>query len=413
MKILATAQQINNELVRLIEECSACQVAVAWASVGFEAFDLLTANPTKINRMVVGTHFFQTHPKFIETFLTHPGVRFVLNTEGVFHPKAYLFEKAGAEWECVIGSPNFTRSGVGSNDEMAVLVSANDQGAAQALADVKSAIETYWHSAAPISQDEFLAYREAWKRKRPVLANLKGKFGNPHKENADDHGKNPLKVAVLLITWADYFNKVKGEKTTSWGHSMEGRLKVIELAQTLFTQHPHFSDIEPIGRQKIAGLVPSTSDDPIDYRWFGSMKGAGKFYQAINNNDENLSLALDAIPLTGTVSRDMYQEYIQRYRKAFPEDRDGIGTASRLLAMKRPDTFVCFDARNRDGLCEAFGISKNLGYDDYWDSIIARVMEATWWCSPPPQAATERAVWAARVAFLDSLYYDGADMAGA
>lgn len=410
MRILKTASEVNNELVHLVEECSACQVAVAWASVGFEAFDLLLANASKISRMIVGTHFFQTHPQFIETFLTHPGVRFVLNTEGVFHPKVYLFEKPGAEWECVVGSPNFTRSGMGDNDEMAVLISDQDHGAAEARADVESAIEAYWQAAGQISQEEFLAYREAWKRKRPVLANLKGKFGSPQKENADDHGKSPLKVPVLLMTWADYCNKVKAEQTTALGHSMEGRLKVIELAQTMFAQHPHFSEIDLTGRQKIAGLVPATSNDPIDYRWFGSMKGAGKFYQAVNNNDAHLSLALDAIPLTGPITRHMYQEYVQRYRLAFPEGRDGIGTASRLLAMKRPDVFVCFDARNRDGLCKAFGISKNLGYDDYWDSIIARVMEATWWCSPPPQPPTERAVWAARAAFLDFLYYDGADM---
>src|SRR5262249_1171290 len=162
--------------------------------------------------------------------------------------------------------------------------------------------------------------------------------------------KNPMTVPVLLMPWTEYFNMVKGEKTTAYRHSMAGRLKVIELAQSLFSQHPHFSDIDLPGRQKIAGLVPPTAKDPIDYRWFGSMRGAGKFWQAINNNDKNLSLALDAIPLTGAISREMYLTYIQRYRQAFPEGRDGIGTASRLLAMKRPDTFVCFDARNREGL---------------------------------------------------------------
>lgn len=30
MKILATAAELNDELIRLIEECSSCQVAVAW-----------------------------------------------------------------------------------------------------------------------------------------------------------------------------------------------------------------------------------------------------------------------------------------------------------------------------------------------------------------------------------------------
>lgn len=212
------------------------------------------------------------------------------------------------------------------------------------------------------------------------------------------------------MSWADYFEKVKTEKQTVYGHSMAGRLKVIQATHQLFSGHNHFSEIDQLGRQKIAGLVQPTPLDAVDYRWFGSMKGAGKFWQAINNNDEYLSLALDLIPATGGITRDTYLGYIGRFRQAFPEGRDGIGTASRLLAMKRPDTFVCFDARNKEGLCGAFGVTRNIGYEEYWDSIIARVMESNWWGSTPPPVGVERDVWDARAAFLDSLYYDGADL---
>lgn len=412
MRMLRTAAEINDELIRLIEACSSCQVAVAWASIGFDAFDRLTANSSKIERMVVGTHFYQTHPQFVETFLANSTVRFVLNPDGVFHPKVYLFEKSGGSWECIVGSPNFTQHGVSFNDEMAVLVTNKDHGAAEALGDLKSAIDGYWQQAGPISLEGLQAYREAWKRKRPTLKNLQGKFGDPEKDNFDDKGRNPLAVPILAMTWGDYVEKVKTEKQTSYGHSMAGRLKVIQAAHHLLSAHQHFSDIDQLGRQKIAGLVQPTSQDAVDYRWFGSMKGNGKFWQAINNNDENLSLALDLIPATGAISRDTYLGYIGQYKQAFPEGRDGIGTASRLLAMKRPDTFVCFDARNKEGLCRAFGIRRNTGYDEYWDSIISRIMESNWWCSPPPSPGVERDVWEARAAFLDSLYYDGSDLAG-
>jgi hypothetical protein len=39
------------ELIRLLRACSSCHVAVAWASVGFKAFDLLAKNANKIERM--------------------------------------------------------------------------------------------------------------------------------------------------------------------------------------------------------------------------------------------------------------------------------------------------------------------------------------------------------------------------
>jgi len=78
MRCLTTATEINDELVRLIGKCTSCQIAVAWASVGFHAFDLLRKHEKKITRMIVGTHFYQTHPQFIETFLSNSRVRFVL-----------------------------------------------------------------------------------------------------------------------------------------------------------------------------------------------------------------------------------------------------------------------------------------------------------------------------------------------
>ena len=111
MKLLTTRDQISDELLRLIKECSSCQIAVAWASIGFKAFDRLAKYRSKITKMIVGTHFWQTDPEFIENFMNHPNVQFIMNTNGVFHPKVYLFVKARGEWECLIGSPNFTRGG--------------------------------------------------------------------------------------------------------------------------------------------------------------------------------------------------------------------------------------------------------------------------------------------------------------
>lgn len=406
MKILTTAGDIGEELVRLIRAYSACQIAVAWAGVGFAAFDLLVKHHSKIERMVAGTHFYQTHPQFIEAFLHHPGVRFVLNPDGVFHPKVYLFETDGGEWECLVGSPNLTSGGVGGNDELALLVSSDDHDAEATLTGVKDTIAGYWEKAKRLTHDEFRAYHEAWQRKQAALRSVQGRFGNPDRE--DDRGRTTLDVPILRMTWADYYERVRTEKDHSaHDHSMEGRLKVIRAVGRLFAGHRRFQDIDLEGRLRIAGLA---TGEGVHYLWFGSMRGAGKFWQAVNNNDENLSLALDAIPSGGEVSRAMYLRFIERYRKAFPDGRDGISTATRLLAMKRPDTFICLDARNKEGLCDAFGISRGVSYEVYWDSIIERVMDSAWWCVPMPRPGVEREVWEARAAFLDSLFYDGKDM---
>ncbi len=46
-----------------------------------------------------------------------------MNPDGVFHPKLYLFENDPKEWECIIGSPNFTKSAFEDNSETAMLIS--------------------------------------------------------------------------------------------------------------------------------------------------------------------------------------------------------------------------------------------------------------------------------------------------
>jgi hypothetical protein len=131
----------------------------------------------------------------------------------------------------------------------------------------------------------------------------------------------------------------------------------------------------------------------------------------VKHDYKNLSLALDTIPSTGDILKDDYLRYAEGYQKASSSRVGEFAAATRLLAMKRPDTFVCLDARNKVGLCDAFGISRNVGYEAYWDSLIERIKNSTWWHDPAPRIGIEREVWEARAAFLDSIFYDGKDIA--
>jgi HKD family nuclease len=409
MKVLSTPIEIHDEFIRLVAECTRFHVAVAWASVGFEAFDFLVAHRQKIRRMVVGTHFYQTHPRFIKEFRKHPRCRFVLKPDGVFHPKVYLFEKGEAAWECIIGSPNFTSGGMASNCEMAALITNEDNGAVEALDAVRESIQEFWNGGHRPSRQELEAYTAIWHQKRPTLKKLAGQFGNPGQDK-HDLGKTPLAVPALQMTWPDYFRELERKSEEVPDHfSVKGRLQVIEAVRSLFKEHTHFADMSLDERKQVAGIV---ARDGINFRWFGSMKGAGVFIGVLGTNSEQLSLALDRIPGRGRVSRDDYLAYVKRFRQAFPGRGYGVATASRLLAMKRPDTFICLDSRNRRGLCKDFNITQTVGFEDYWDSIIERVQEAPWWSSPRPTNGPERAVWEARAAFLDCLYYDGRDLDG-
>lgn len=141
------------------------------------------------------------------------------------------------------------------------------------------------------------------------------------------------------------------------------------------------------------------------------MFGAGVFKQIVNANSTGLSRALDAIPPKGEVRKEHYLDFVKAYVAAFPQRRrHGLATATRLLTMKRPDYFVCYDSANREGLRDAFGVTlKGHDYERYWNSIIERILVSEWWRSPRPVGAKAATVWDGRAAFLDSLYYKSID----
>ena len=94
MKLLSSSGDVRRTIVRLIRSYDELYWAVAWASVGFEAYDALRQNSRKARMIVVGTHFYQTHPDFINQFSGNKAFRYFYDNAavaGVFHPKAFLF----------------------------------------------------------------------------------------------------------------------------------------------------------------------------------------------------------------------------------------------------------------------------------------------------------------------------------
>jgi hypothetical protein len=181
----------------------------------------------------------------------------------------------------------------------------------------------------------------------------------------------------------------------------EGRLAVLEEARHLFTTHDHFNGLSQEERKRIAGFGRT---EELDWLWFGSMKGAGYFKQAINQNNQQISDALDEIPVRGEITRSHFQRYVDAFRTAF--ENPATATATRLLAFKRPDYFVCLDSKNRRKLCKAFEISQSVDLDDYWEKVVERITDSNWWNSLEPAEELERRIWKCRAAFLDVRFYE-------
>jgi len=188
--------------------------------------------------------------------------------------------------------------------------------------------------------------------------------------------KSVIKSTVFALSWSEYFTLIQKGKF----HRFDWRIMLLTTAKSYFRKNKHFSDMEEKQRRELAGIASKNQNRSLfEWGYFGSMKGAGKFQNRINENNRFISQALDAIPLQGSVHKTDYNNFVDLFQQAFPDGGSGIAIASRLLAMKRPDCFVCLSKRNKTGLCDAFGIPKSVVFETYWDDIIEQIHNSVWY----------------------------------
>lgn len=394
MKLLITENELIKEFSRLTKQYEQFYWATAWAGESRQFKDLLI-NENKIKKISVGIHFYQTHPNFISEFLDDNRVRFIMQPAGTFHPKLYLFFDTTDSWEILVGSANFTHQAFTKNTEATILITSKDSNSKDILKSAMELVDNSWNEGEVFTAKKLEYYSITWKNLKSKIKILSGQFGSKERKPKPLH-----EVSVVNMSWKEFFTKVRNEPH----HGIPKRLAVITKSRNLFDKVEHFNQLNEDERKFIAG-IPNKLDDNIDWGLFGSMKGSGVFKNRIIKNDKNISEALDQIPFSGQITKLHYVNFITHYSITFPGKF--IGTATRLLAMKRPDTFVCLDSKNKSKLCKAFGIIQSqMDYERYWEDIIERIYVSEWWLNAEPKNTTELQVSKARGAFLDSLYYE-------
>lgn len=394
---------MSREFHRLLESYERVSCAVAWASVGFPASDARLRSQEKLRRSTVGTHVYHTHPLLIAQLMAQREVRFVLQPDGVFHPKRYLFW-SGSDGEAIVGSPNVTSGAFERNREVALLISADDQGAQQTLRSIRSCLQT-WELGRRLSPEDLAASREVWQRQPAETRRLAGRFGTSRQGGQDSDGGNTLlSREALRMSWPEFLARVHTEHARHDNpHCLRARVYVIRTVHGLFERYRSLASMPTAERQAVAGL-PSGGEHR--FLWFGNMRGRGVFFSAVNHTNPALSRALDHIPPDGPVARSAYDQYFRRVRQVVPGH--SIATETRLLAMKRPDVLMCVDTKHKAGLCRAFGVPMSTrDFASYSESIAERIWASVWWNAPEPASEPARQMWGARAAFLDALFYEG------
>lgn len=398
VKFLSRAQT-QATLVALVEGCDSMQWAVAWATEN-AVFEAAMKYSSKFEHFVVGTHMFQTQPEVLERAAALEAAAVVPPTGDLFHPKVYLFRK-GCRIRCVVGSPNLTNAAMSQNVEASVLLDGSSDEAA--LAELSRFVAEAWKGAEDISPEFLYRYRHQYAAKAAAREELT-KFADvrpPAKPNT--------KRAPHDMSWEDYLVQVRSLSHPS-AHLFKERLGVLTKARALFATGIPYAKWSEDDRKLVAGtLGRKKSQQPgVDYGLFGSMGASGTFANLVIEAPKGLSDALDYIPLMGAVTQNDYDRYCKAFIAAFDQDGrvGGLPTATRLLAMKRPDAFVCIDSANRKDLCENFGVSPSTtNLQNYWQRIIEPMYGDAWWRHPQPSNAADAEIWLGRAALLDAVYY--------
>lgn len=404
----------QEELARLICEHDTISIAVAWAST-HDTFNLLFTkkHSAKLKHLIIGVNGFGTEPAALDLAAKIPCAKV---TEGkgtsLFHPKIYLFS-SGDRAEAIIGSANFTNGGMGRNTEASVLISGTVSD--DIFVKLHKQVREYAKTARKLTPTLAEEYRAKHKRDAKSRRVRNPELGEPPRE------WQGLQSRIARWTWAEYLDQINEHAQVSIDGNfarLKNGLAVLDFARRRFARMGSFSDLPGMDRKAIAGLVERMEVDvererveSIGFGQFGSMRGAGVFNKIVTSDTlvNRIALALDDIPFHGLVTRQHYETYAERFVAAFAEEKRGGGlpTASRLLAMKRPDVFICVDGANKTRLATHLNTTPSgLDLDTYWKRVIDPILSSPWYGQKKPSGKRNGQIWEGRVALLDIVYYD-------
>ncbi|MEA2859896.1 MAG: hypothetical protein QOC72_1935 [Methylobacteriaceae bacterium] len=388
-----SARAVQRRLTRYIEDYDEFHWAVAWGTYGTLA-ERLFAHRAKFRNVTFGVAFSQTDPQIVDALVGlangYVATRFA---GGTYHPKVYGFRSA-KHVVAIIGSANFTRGGLSNNLEAAVALTGlvGDPALANVLAFAKS------NAGHKVTEPYAVAYRASCARAAALPKPPREPFPEARVGAA---------AKVLTMGWAEYARRV----WSSARHDAAKSLQLIAIARRWFAAEPSFAQFSAPQRKAVAGILGEYQkvgpDLDREWGWFGSMRGMGDFAKRIEENDQSLARALDGIPRSGEVTRAQYDRYCTLFRQAFAQSaRTGsVPTATRLLAMKRPDTFLCVCKPNIAAASDALGFARTtLDLSNYWERVVEPIRLLTWYNAEKPEGRDSE-LWEARAAMLDALFY--------
>ncbi|WP_147477300.1 phospholipase D family protein [Corallococcus sp. AB038B] len=393
--VLASTADTMDALRRLVAWASDIDLVYAWASSAGGTAEHWKCLPLeRVRRAVIGIHFAQTEPQVLVELGNAKVLRVIEDTSGVFHPKL-LVGRRGGQVRALWGSSNFTRGGFHGNTELNVLFEGDAQ--CNAAGTLLSFVDAAWHDPRAFTPSAawLAAYHELYEsRPKPPIK----KAPQPLPANA------AVCLGDLSCDWAGYYALIARQERRALANGFEIRvfdhpdgsyLGEAEACREAFHRWPAFASMPEDERKLVAGWGRDTTG------YFGRMQGAGYFKQLTTDSPKQLGRFLDAVPVRGRVSHDVVEAYLDG---VLALRGVGLGAATRLLAMKRPDVFLSVNNANRRRLWQVFGTvpTSATTYVKFLDTL----WSFPWFAASRPLVPVEARVWRCRIALLDTLLYE-------
>lgn len=233
-------------------------------------------------------------------------------------------------YTAIIGSANLTNGGMFHNDECAVLFIEKDD---VLLDNVLETLEDYFGKAKIITEDIINEYSKEYKDIKKNNEIIQKRL-EPTKQKIDE-------APYINLKWKEVIEIIRENK------DLYDRIKVLDEIQNIF------KNLEK-NNKSLNDLMSHIFNKVIGYSGIYVFFGGLRCYYK-EPNKKILSNYLGKIKL-GLISQtnilDIVEEYLQIIEK---EDNIGIATATRLLAVKRPDLFLCVNNGNQDSIKKLFG----------------------------------------------------------
>lgn len=425
IKFLSSTDVLLKAFEEQVKDCDSFWIASAWASSGQEKsphWKIIEAHKDKLKEAVIGLHFHQTEPRILFKLHEWYKLNLVYDTNGVYHPKFYLFEK-GDSFSIILGSSNFTVGGFFRNFENNILMQGKKEESVyfeakgfyelckkrsripdkKDLEKYESEYETLIGASVNIST--FVAEesrQEMFTKPGDRLPDFswEGLFKFHFEEYV--HGLKYLDVTKYANYNLSIFFSKENDVRSDTINAIDSYQKIIHKYQSL--------EAMPLDERKAFCGTSGFSSVYGNCGWLGSMKGAGYFKQMVINNPEIFDQYLNQIPLVGNVSEDNVRDYLSGILSL---DNIGVAIALRLLTAKRPDLFLTINQASAKALANFTNI-KDLKYNsnkkqefiEAYIELHKRIYSTPWFLENKPTEGIESKIFQYRVALLDCFFYE-------